>query len=373
MRPVFRLALTLVLPLAATGAPATPTSLHALVEQAWLRAPAGRGALARQAEIDAARDLSGAWTAGQPVLGLSQRSGQWTDQAGVRESEVSMSAPFWTPGQRTARRNLAEHSAAELHAQIRKLRLDLAGDGPGVDDTPLPLQGVADGLDTEAIVWLGDGRFAIGTETQVGNRPSDAILLASLDKGVVKVTAQIDLPYRLWQMRARANDGIEGICAVDDSLLVSVETTQHSPGGRRYTPIGRYDLVHRRWEAFGVYLSSRIGKTSALTCRRASAPNSGMEVFAVERHFGISRLLRFRLPAVGAPLRAPVHLVEAEVVVDFGKLIDAVPNLEGLAFGPEGDLYVLSDNDFGIVTGPTQVVVIPAHMLAPPPQATPLR
>lgn len=116
----------LLVPLAAAGAPA-PVSLHALVEQAWLRSPSARGLDARQAEADAARDLSRSWVAGQPVLGLSQRSGRWTDQAGVRESEVSMAAPFWTPGQRSARRSLAELSAAEQQAQVRKERLDLAG------------------------------------------------------------------------------------------------------------------------------------------------------------------------------------------------------------------------------------------------------
>ena len=118
-----------ILPLAASSAPLapTPTTLHALVEQAWLRSPSARGISARQGEIDAARDLSSSWIAGQPELGLSQRSSRWSDQNGVRESEVSLSAPFWMPGQRSARRNLADQSATELQAQIRKVRLDIAG------------------------------------------------------------------------------------------------------------------------------------------------------------------------------------------------------------------------------------------------------
>lgn len=118
----------LIIPLAASGAPAAATTLHALVEQAWLRSPSVRGTAARQGEVDAARALSDSWVAGQPVLGLSQRSDRWSGQSGVRESEVSMSAPFWTPGQRNARRDLAEHSATELQAQVRKVRLDIAGE-----------------------------------------------------------------------------------------------------------------------------------------------------------------------------------------------------------------------------------------------------
>ncbi|MBC7859467.1 MAG: TolC family protein [Burkholderiaceae bacterium] len=117
-----------IMPLAAGGAPAAPVTLHALVEQAWLRSPSLRGTAARQGEVDAARALSGSWVAGQPVLGLSQRSDRWSGQSGVRESEVSMSAPFWTPRQRNARRDLAEHSATELQAQVRKVRLDIAGE-----------------------------------------------------------------------------------------------------------------------------------------------------------------------------------------------------------------------------------------------------
>lgn len=117
----------LILPLAASAAAPAPTPLHALVEQAWQRSPTARGTAARQGEIDAARDLSGAWIAGQPELGLSQRSGHWSDQNGARESEVSLSAPFWMPGQRSARRNLAHQSATELQAQMRKVRLDIAG------------------------------------------------------------------------------------------------------------------------------------------------------------------------------------------------------------------------------------------------------
>jgi outer membrane protein, heavy metal efflux system len=117
----------LALPWPALAAPA-PNSLHDLVELAWLRSPAARGMLAREGETDAARSLAGAWSAGQPVLGLSQRSGRWNDQNGARESEISVSAPFWTPGQRSARRDLAASSAAEVQAQLRKTRLDVAGE-----------------------------------------------------------------------------------------------------------------------------------------------------------------------------------------------------------------------------------------------------
>lgn len=110
------------------SANAEPTTLRALVDQAWQRSPASRALLARRAEVSAVRDLSASWIAGQPVLGLAQRDGRWTGQGAVRESEVSFSAPVWTPGQRNARRHVAQLSSMQLEAELRKMRLELAGE-----------------------------------------------------------------------------------------------------------------------------------------------------------------------------------------------------------------------------------------------------
>ncbi|WP_426211498.1 TolC family protein [Massilia sp. TWP1-3-3] len=118
----------LVFPLGVSAAPEASATLHALVEQAWLRSPSLRGAIARQEEVDAARALSGSWVAGQPILELSQRTGRSGGQDGARESEVTMSASFWTPAQRSARQGLAQHSAAELQSELVKVRLDIAGE-----------------------------------------------------------------------------------------------------------------------------------------------------------------------------------------------------------------------------------------------------
>ena len=109
-------------------ASAGPATLRDLVDQAWQRSPAARAAPARLEEVAAIRTLSASWLAGQPVLGLAQRDGRWTSEPGVRESEVSLSAPLWLPAQRSARRQLADLSAAQLAAELRKLRLDVAGE-----------------------------------------------------------------------------------------------------------------------------------------------------------------------------------------------------------------------------------------------------
>lgn len=102
--------------------------LKAAVDAAWQRSPQARTLEARRDEVAAARDASGTWIAGSPSLGLAQRSDRWTDQNGVRESEVSVSAPIWLPGQRSARQTLAASSSEDLEAQIANARLTLAGE-----------------------------------------------------------------------------------------------------------------------------------------------------------------------------------------------------------------------------------------------------
>ncbi|MDM5181340.1 TolC family protein [Massilia sp. DJPM01] len=103
-------------------------TLHDLVEQAWQRSSPGRSQPSREAEVQANRELSSSWLAGQPVLGLSQRSDRFGSDRGLSESEVSVATSLWMPGQRAARRTLAEQTTREVHANTRKSRLEVAGE-----------------------------------------------------------------------------------------------------------------------------------------------------------------------------------------------------------------------------------------------------
>jgi outer membrane protein TolC len=107
---------------------ALPLSLKDAVDAAWLRSPQARTLEARRDEVLAGREAAGTWIAGSPSIGLLQRSDQWTSQRGARETEVSLSAPVWLPGQKTARQALAESSASDLEAQIAQARLVVAGE-----------------------------------------------------------------------------------------------------------------------------------------------------------------------------------------------------------------------------------------------------
>lgn len=119
-------ALALVWPLAFSQP--GPPELKTAVDAAWHRSPQGRTLEARRKEVLAGQDDARTWIAGSPVLGLSQRSDRWTDQAGGLENEVSLSAPIWLPGQKTARQALAQSGAENLEAQIAQARLALAGE-----------------------------------------------------------------------------------------------------------------------------------------------------------------------------------------------------------------------------------------------------
>jgi cobalt-zinc-cadmium efflux system outer membrane protein len=105
-----------------------PPGLKAAVEAAWQRSPQGRTLEARRDETSAGREAARSWIAGSPSVGLSQRSDRWTDQNGVRETDISLSAPVWLPGQKSARQALAQTSSDDLEAQIASTRLAIAGE-----------------------------------------------------------------------------------------------------------------------------------------------------------------------------------------------------------------------------------------------------
>ncbi len=233
------------------------------------------------------------------------------------------------------------------------LRLNLSGEHPSVDAPPIPLEGVPDGTDTEAVTWLSDDYFAMGTETQQDRRISDDILLVRVTGGRARVTDKIAMPYNLWHMRANTNEGIEGVCAAAGQLLASCESAGLTDDGKRYAPLGRYDLASHTWTPFKLMLTSRIGIVSALGCH-ANREAHVLEVVALERYIGVSHILRFRVPISGAGAN-----IVPDVLVNLGRAMDAVPNIEGVAWSAQQDIYILSDNDYGVVTGPTQMIMIP--------------
>ncbi|ABR91610.1 outer membrane cation efflux system protein [Janthinobacterium sp. Marseille] len=104
------------------------TPLSIAVDAAWQRSPLARTLEARRGESVAGQESAQSWIAGSPSVGLSQRNDRGSNQTGYRETEVSVSAPIWLPGQRSARESLATVNAEELEAQIAQTRLAIAGE-----------------------------------------------------------------------------------------------------------------------------------------------------------------------------------------------------------------------------------------------------
>jgi hypothetical protein len=212
----------------------------------------------------------------------------------------------------------------------------------------LALEGVPDELDVESIAGLPNDRLALGTEAR-SDHSTDAILIAKLEKDRVTVVEKLSFSYEPFGLRAEGNRGVEGLCFTDGRLLAAAE--QVIAKQARFAPIGSYDFSEKRWAAYRLRLTSAEGKISALACRTTS---SHREVFAIERHYGTMRVVRFTLPLLdtGGEL-------SAEVVVDLAKLFPGnPPNFEGLEILPDHRLLLISDNDHGGTDGPTHLVIV---------------
>jgi outer membrane protein, heavy metal efflux system len=103
-------------------------TLSAAVAAAWQRSPQARALEAQRHEVQAGTAAAQTLLAGSAVMGLAHRSDRGNDQAGKRESDLSLSAPIWLPGQQSARQVLAQASATGLEAQLAHARLVLAGE-----------------------------------------------------------------------------------------------------------------------------------------------------------------------------------------------------------------------------------------------------
>lgn len=209
--------------------------------------------------------------------------------------------------------------------------------------------------DLEAIAWAEGTRFVLGTETQEKRRLHDVILDGRLDGEGFAVSPIGDLDYAHWQLAAPDNRGIEGLCHVDGLLLLATELVELQRG-RRWAPVGMFDPNTQSWTAHRVALSSKTGKLSAMSCR---VENGSIVALAVERHFGVARLLRFQVP------QGPEgQWIEPRVAADLSKLIDPLPNFEGLAWLKDGSAVLLTDNKYRRgAREPSRLYFIPASAM----------
>ena len=258
-----------------------------------------------------------------------------TDVAGLSGLTLDEHGAFWAPG---------EDGAAVVRIDPETFgvtRYAVAGGSPNTD--------------LEAMAWVDGTRFMLGTETQERGRLRDVVLDGRLDVDRFAVTPVGHLDYARWHLAAPDNRGIEGICHVDGVLVLATELVERQRG-RRWAPVGMFDPKTQTWTAHRVGLTSKTGKLAAIDCRTAGGT---IEVLAVERHYGVSRLLRFKIA------QGPEgQWIEPTVAADLSESISPLPNFEGLAWMKDGSAALVTDNKHrGGPSEPSRLYFIPASAI----------
>lgn len=210
------------------------------------------------------------------------------------------------------------------------------------------LSGIAEDLETESLAWLDGSTLLLGTETSA-SRTHDELLLMRVDGARATLTRKLTLDYRALGVVAEDNHGVEGACSVDDQVVLGVEL--RSDAGT--APVVVYDRKTETWRAHSVRLTSETGKLSSLECRRA-ADGVSIEVIAIERHYGVARLLAFTL---GMSEAKASRVLETRLLLDLAQAVAPLPNFESVVWLDDA-LLLITDNHHGGVTGPTQALRI---------------
>jgi Esterase-like activity of phytase len=207
-----------------------------------------------------------------------------------------------------------------------------------------PLDGVPAGVDTEAITWLDDSHFAIGTEG--ANEATASILFAELKDQHVVVTRTRPFTNAELGVQLTVNHGIEALCGNGNELLAATESFGKLPDGTRYAALAR--LRGDALTVTKVRLTTDKGKLSALYCTLDA--DGSADVTAIERHYSVSRILHFEVK------RGDTE-VTPTVMLDLAPILRDTLNLEGITRLPDGRLVAINDNQGSTAVGPTELLV----------------
>lgn len=221
----------------------------------------------------------------------------------------------------------------------RLLRLDDAGDIKSFE-----IDGIPEELDMEGLACK-DGRFYMATESDVEHRTGDLVLVVDLDESSGRVTGVLTMHYPPG-LEAGVNQGLEGLCIAGDWLIAAGEILRTGPSGKRQAPILRQKLGDDDTFMHWVNLTTSTGKISGIDCRMRQGT---VEVFAVERHFEVSRLLQFDL---GDEPSRPKRVVELAHLLREGE------NYESLLVDDEGQARLSNDNQYKTITGATEETML---------------
>lgn len=127
--------------------------------------------------------------------------------------------------------------------QRRLLRMRETGDALQMQGAAIALDGLADGLETESLAWLGDHRFLLGTETGDA-RDRDLLLLMTVEGSRASITRRITVDYAALGVRVDDNHGIEGACAVGQRVVLALEARREDGTAN----VLLHDLASGQWQ-----------------------------------------------------------------------------------------------------------------------------
>ena len=215
------------------------------------------------------------------------------------------------------------------------------------------LPNLGDDVDIEAITWMGGERFALGTERDL-ERQVDHVVEVTVRGEVAEVTQRWPLNYLPLALEPEPNEGIEALCALGEGWLLAIgEPVVTDPAsGIRRAPMWRMTTSGKGITHGWLELTSEEVKIAALACR--SLGDEAFQIVAVERHFGVMRVVGFDL--FGSDPAGSRH--QAMLHVELVNELDGKPNLEGITFGPDKAIWLVVDNAWRRVRGPNELVRI---------------
>jgi hypothetical protein len=272
---------------------------------------------------------------------------------GLSGLAVDEAGALWAVAERGGLPNPMTHTLAQgPETEAYRITLD-ANLAPTV--WPFPVRGVPADSDLEAMAWLGPNQFAFGTEGSIEGIAT--VLTAEKKADEIDITGTIVLDEATLGTSLEANEGAEGLCGSGDTIIVAIEGAG-TTDGKRWAPVARIEAgkvarVHKLW------LLTTTGKISSLDC--TIARDGTVNGWAIERHFEVTRIVRFTLPPVGHG-SDDVHPVE---MLDLGPVLHSKLNLEGIAELPDGRVIAVVDNQWKTITGPSELLVFKPGVLHP--------
>lgn len=230
------------------------------------------------------------------------------DQAGLSDLAIDASGALWA---------VAERPAALVQIEPTALTL--------------PIRGLPEGVEPEALSISPEGTVRIGTEGD-GERAEDGLYTLIPTDTEATATDRVAFPWAPWGLVAAENQGVEAMCEGTSRWVAGEPVLVEQ--GRRLAPLARW--TGSAWESLRLPLSTPNGKISALACDEDGS------LWAIERHYEDLALLHV---TVGEAVTVQTCALPAW-------LRDPEANWEGLTI--DGDtLLWISDNQNATVRGPT--------------------